>query len=62
MWHDAVNVQDNNVVFADLEFTGEADGPPSACHVYHIAALKADDPDNHFSQYIQPMNTINKVR
>ena len=62
MWHDAVNVQpypdgDNNVVFADLEFTGEADGPPSACHVYHIAAVKADDPDSHFSQYIQPMTT-----
>ena len=62
MWHDAINVQphpngDNNVVFADLEFTGEADGPPSACHVYHIAALKADDSDSHFSQYIQPMTT-----
>ena len=63
MWHDAVNVQpypdgDNNVVFADLEFTGEADGPPRDCHVYHIAALKADDPDNNtFSQYIQPCCT-----
>ena len=57
MWHDAVNVQDNNVVFADLEFTGEADGPPQNCHVYHIAALKANDPDSHFSQYIQPMTT-----
>ena len=63
MWHDAVNVRphypdgDNNVVFADLEFTGEADGPPHACHVYHIAAVKASDPDNHFNQYIQPMTT-----
>lgn len=63
MWHDAVNVRphypdgDNNVVFADLEFTGEADGPPHACHVYHIAAVKASDPDNHFSQHIQPMTT-----
>lgn len=58
MWHDAVNVQgDDNVIFADLEFTGEADGPPHACHVYHIAAVKANDPGSQFSQYIQPMTT-----
>ena len=62
MWHDSVDIRpyphgDCNVIFADLEFTGEANGPPSACHVYHIAAVKADDPDNHFSQYIQPATT-----
>ena len=57
MWHDSVDIRDGNVIFADLEFTGEADGPPSACHVYHIAAVKANDPDNSFSQHIQPTTT-----
>ena len=64
MWHNTIDIQslhpngDPNVIFCDLEFTGDASKDvPQHCHVYHIAAVKANDGDNCFEAFVQPMCT-----
>lgn len=63
MWHDVIDIRshpdgNSNVVFCDLEFTGDAaTDAPQNCHVYHIAAVKANDNDNFFEAFVQPMCT-----